>query len=351
MTVSDRAVSRRALLTGGLAAGALLAGRGLTRAAAAQQGIVAASVAKAPAEPDDPAWAQAAPWTVQLLPQNVTTPRVAEAGAKAVTVRALYDQERVAMLVEWSDAHADADLGTVMQFRDGAAIQFPEDPSAKVPPFTMGAAGSGVLVYHWKSDWQFGQDHDVDEAYPNMYTDGYPFSGVPVDKIPEASDYLTKGNKEYLTAAAVGNTLADPRAQKTIGPVQKMRAEGFGTIEPHRDQDAQGEGLWKDGTWRIVFSVPRQQGMFSFAEATAYNLAFAVWDGSRKERNGQKAYSLWQPLGLGSLPAAAGPSEASNGLPLLGGAATAATAAAAGVFALLRWRQKRQRQESPDQKP
>jgi hypothetical protein len=342
MATSDRSVSRRSFLAGGLAAGALLAGRGLTKASAAQPGVVAASVAKAPAEPDDLAWAQAAPTVVSLLPQNMTVPRITEAGAKQVTVRALYDQDRVGLLVEWADAHKDTDLGTVMQFRDGVAVQFPEDPSVKAPPFTMGAVGNGVLIYHWKSDWQFGQEKDVDEAYPNMRTEMYPFSGVAAGQVPEASDYLTKGSKEYLTAAAAGNTLANPLIQKEIGPVQKMRAEGFGTIEPHKVQDAQGKGQWQDGVWRIVFSLPRLQEKFSFTEGTPYSLAFAVWDGSRNERNGQKAYSLWQTLGLGSLPAVQGPASQDSSLPVLGGAASLA-AAAAGLFTLLRWRGERQR--------
>lgn len=351
MGSTDRAVSRRAFLAGGMAAGALWAGGGLRQAAAAQQSsILAASVQKVPLEPDDAAWESAAPVTVLLNPQNMTVPRIQEAGAKAVAIRALYDSDRVAVLLEWSDAHKDTDLGTVMQFRDGAAMQFPEDPSVKAPPFTMGTTGNGVVIYHWKSDWQFGQEKDVDEAYPNMYTDDYPFSGVPAGQIPEAMDYLTKGRSEYLTAAAAGNAIADPRIQKSIGPVQKMRAEGFGTLEPNSVQDAQGKGLWQDGVWRILFSVPRQQAKFSFTEGTPYNLGFAVWDGSRHERNGQKAYSLWQTLGLGSLPDAPQATTENGALPIVGGAVSAVTAVAAGVFALLRWRHVRQQRNEQAQK-
>lgn len=307
MTNNESGVSRRAVLLGGLAAGgALLAGRGGAQPAAAATeapAITAAAVARVPDEPDDPAWQQAAVATVQLFPQNMVVPRLLEAGAKQVQVRALYDGERLALLVEWNGVNQDTQLGTVSDVRDGAAIQFPEDPTGALPPFTMGVAGSGVTIYHWKSDWQFARTHDVDEAYPNMYADLYQFSGKDAGEIPEATDYLLHGRKEFLTAAAVGNTLADPLAQEAIGPVQKMRAEGFGSLEPHATQDAAGKGQWQEGTWRVLFSVPRQQDKFTFSERAVYNLAFAAWEGARRERNGQKAYSTWQSVGLEPWPA------------------------------------------------
>lgn len=138
----------------------------------------------------------------------------------------------------------------------------------------------------------------MDEAYPNMYGDWYQYSGVEAGEIPEATDYLTKGQKEYLTAAAVDNALADPQIQNKIGPIQKLRAEGFGTLEPDETQDARGMGAWSDGGWRIVISVPRKQVKFTVEEDAVIPLAFAVWDGSRDERNGQKAYSQWKEMKL-----------------------------------------------------
>lgn len=259
----------------------------------------ALAVVRAPTAPDDPLWRDAPSARIPLNPQDLVLPRLREAGAKAVHVRVLYDADRLGFLIEWPDAHPDTDLGTVLQYRDAVAIQFPEDPTVASPSYMMGAKGGAVVIYHWKSDWQFGQLRDVDEAYPNMYADWYPYSGAEPGKIPEAMDYLVSGHKEYLTAAAAGNALADPEFQQQIGPVQKMYAEGFGTLEPSHKQDAQGQGVWRDGTWRIVISIPRQQAFFKFTEGSPIPLAFAVWDGSRNERNGQKAYSVWHTLTLG----------------------------------------------------
>lgn len=280
-------------------------------------------------------------------------PRLKEAGASQLDVRALYDSERLALLIEWNDAHKDADLGTVMQYRDAVAVQFPEDPVAGSTSIMMGIRGRGVVTYHWKSDWQFSSTYDVDEAYPNMYADLYQFSGVEPGELPEATDYLTKGRKEFLTAAAVGNALADPVAQETIGPVQKMRAEGFGTIEPHETQDGQGTGLWENGQWKIVISMPREQSNFTFDEGSQIPLAFAVWDGSREERNGQKAFSDWQETRLeptfGAAPTVVGSAKKDKGgnvLPsVLGGVGGAVVVVVAGLIGL------RMRRNSSEDQP
>lgn len=336
---------------------AALASRPFFRSVRAQElqaDIVASTVSKVPVDPEDRAWNQATPATISLSPQNLVLPRINEAGAKEIRVRALYDQDRIGFLLKWLDAHRDVDLGTVLQYRDAAAIQFPEEPGDTPPAFTMGQKGKGVIIYHWKSDWEFGRLVDVEEAHPNMYGDLYLYSGVEAGQMPEATDYLTAGRKEYLTAAAVGNTLADPLAQERIGPVQKMRAEGFGTIEPHPTQDAQGKALYKDDSWRIVISVPRRQGRFTFVEAKPMPLAFAIWDGSRNERNGQKAYSIWNSIALAPAPSplpgpepVPTPGEPSGGFrgwlaPALGGFGGAVAAV---LLAVLGLRIRRMRQE------
>lgn len=345
MKLKERATSRRSVLLGGAAAATLAwASLPLFKSLRAQQQatIVAVSVGQAPGDPEDPLWNQAVAARVALQPQNIVIPRLREAGAREVRVRALYDADRLAFLLEWQDAHKNVELGTVLQYRDSVAVQFPEDLALPTPSFTMGQQGNAVVIHHWKSDWQFGRLHDVDEAYPNMHNDWYPFSGVPAGKIPEATDYLTSGRKEYLTAAAVGNLLADPRAQERVGPVQKMRAEGFGTIEPDRTQDARGVGVWRDGGWRIVVSVPRKQAKFVFQEGSVVPVAFAVWDGSRNERNGQKAYSLWNSLSVGA-PARGQAARGGVLVPLLGSIAGVVVAALAVLLGLRLWRMRRLR--------
>ncbi|MBM4405733.1 MAG: hypothetical protein FJ039_06065 [Chloroflexi bacterium] len=355
MSVLERPVTRRAVVTAGAAASMawlVRSRRGRAHGQVLQADIIAAPVAQLPVSPSDSAWLKALPATITMHPQNIVVPRVTEAGAKSIQVRVLYDAERVGFLVEWLDAHKDADLSTVAQFRDGVAIQFPEDPQGQPPSFMMGEAGRGVTIYHWKSDWQFARLVDVEEAHPNMVGDHYQYSGAPEGKIPEATDYLTKGRKEYLTAAAVGNTLADPLAQEKIGPVQKMRAEGFGTLEPTDHQDARGLGEWVNGGWKVLISVPRQQAKFTFAEGQAVPVAFAVWDGSRQERNGMKAYSLWSPVGLRTAPSAVARPGGDDWLvPGFTAFWGVLIAGLTGLLAFQFWKERKSKQTSPPKRP
>ncbi len=355
MKVLERNVTRRSALMGGAAAAAAWVARPLWKRAGAanlEQGapaIVAAKVSQTPSEPTDAAWSQATAASVMMLPQTVALPRVAQAGATLLNVRALYDAQRLALLIEWPDAHQDTDLGTVMQFRDGVAAMLVEDPALGQPPITMGAPDKPVVIYHWKSDWQFGRLRDVDEAYPNMYSDWYQYSGAEAGKMPEASDYLTKGRKEYLTAAAAGNMLADPQVQEKIGPVQKMRAVGFGTLESDATQDGTGKGVFQNGNWSIVVSLPRKQEKYTMQEGATLSVAFAAWDGSRNERDGQKAYSLWSNVALGqpTTPTAT-PTPAKGGggsaLPVIGGVVAVVVVAAAAVIGIRMARGGRGRQ-------
>ncbi|MBO94044.1 MAG: hypothetical protein CMI32_03985 [Opitutales bacterium] len=353
MKIIDKTVSRRSVLAGGAAAFLGYMVRPVLRQAKAQTqaAIVASPVDEVPELPVDPRWTLAKATTIPLNPQDLVLPRIFEAATASVEVRALYDANQFGLLVEWGDSARDVDLGTVLQYRDAAAIQFPEDPTLDAASFMMGQKGVGVTIYHWKSDWQFSRLHDVDEAYPNMYGDWYPLSGVPAGEIPESTDYLTKGNKEFLTAAAAGNVIADPLIQEAIGPIQKMRAEGFGTLEPDAAQDAQGMGAWFEGRWRVVISIPRQQSRFRFEEGSVLPFSFAVWDGAHGERNGQKAFSFWHDLSLGAAPASIlTPTSDDDGggflMPLLGSVGGVAVAAVATVIGFRVWRG---RQAPPDE--
>ena len=67
------------------------------------------------------------------------------------------------------------------------------------------------------------------------------------------------------------------------------------------DQNVQGRGVWKEGTWLVVMV----RGMRSksdrdaqFTPGQSLPVAFAVWDGAQGDRDGQKAVSVWQRVEL-----------------------------------------------------
>lgn len=272
------------------------------RRASAQQkaALLARPVTRVSLDPDDTAWGSADTLEVPLAPQAVVKPRTYESSIKAIVVRALYDETRLALRLEWRDTANDAMAGGVNAFRDAIAVEFPSEPGEGIPFFGMGDIHRPVTIYQWKSDWEASRNNDVDEKYPNMAVDWYPFSGRAPGEIAEATDYgKQEADKVFLTSWAAGNPLADPALQARRS-VEKLLARGFGTIAPvARDkQDGEAKAVWKDGIWRAVIAIPRAQEQFTFERGQTIPVAFAAWDGAKGERGGEKAVSTWYFLSL-----------------------------------------------------
>ena len=61
------------------------------------------------------------------------------------------------------------------------------------------------------------------------------------------------------------------------------------------------KGVWKDGQWSAVFvrelkAVDRND--IGFSTGSSVSVAFAIWDGSKRDRNGQKMVSIWNEVTL-----------------------------------------------------
>jgi hypothetical protein len=274
-----------------------------TRPASAQQAQKASLLAKAveqvPDEPQDARWRDADVLEIPLAPQAVVKPRVFEIGVKALTARALYDAERLAIHLTWRDAARDVRIGHPGTFRDAVAIEFPGDPAGGIPYFAMGEPDKPVVIYQWKGDWRLAEERDEEGVYPGMVSDGYPFSGREPGAIATAGDYGAKGDRTFITSWHAANNLGD-RDLRSRTAVEKLAAEGFGTLTslPSDRQDGGGKASWADGAWSLVLTLPRGQERFSFRPGMTVPIAFAAWDGARGERGGEKAVSTWYFLSL-----------------------------------------------------
>ncbi len=276
---------------------------GAGRPASAQQAqkasLLAKAVASVPDDPQDARWQNADSLDVPLAPQAVVKPRIFEVGIKTLTARALYDAERIAILLTWRDASSDARIGGTGAFRDAVAIEFPGDPATGIPYFAMGEPDKPVVIYQWKADWQSAGAGDEDGLYPQMTVDWYPYSGRAPGEIAAAADYAKSGDRVYVTSWHAGNSLGDRDLQGRT-PIEKLQAEGFGTLTtlPTERQDGRGKAAWKDGVWSLVLIVPRAQDRFAFAPGMTIPVAFAAWDGAKRERGGEKAVSTWYFMSL-----------------------------------------------------
>jgi hypothetical protein len=232
-------------------------------------------------DPWSSTWSDIRPGTVALSAQNATKPL---GGGEVATLktRSVHDGKTLYVLMEWKDGSEDDTVNGHTAFADAAAVEFPAAAGVSVPSFCMGDANGTVNIWHWKAAWQ----RDIDSGYTtgrDRYPDGF------VDQAPDPADSL------YQPARYVGNPLAQTQH---ASPVENLIAASFGTLTTTDVQDVQGRGEWKDGRWRVVFArdLRTAEGYPSMATNDITNIAFAVWDGSKGNRDGIKSVSQFMNL-------------------------------------------------------
>jgi DMSO reductase family type II enzyme heme b subunit len=234
-----------------------------------------------PEDPMDPAWERVESVRVPLnplWPEPYPIP--------AVAVRALHDGRRLAILLQWRDEIFDGAPVRVEDFQDAAALQF--SLTGDFPFLGMGDVRHPVNLWQWKAGWQQAVDGarpDVETVHPAMHVDVY------TDPVMQAT---------YRTAEAAGNLLA-ARAMKS--PVEDANAVGFGTItsQPAASQNVRGRGVWVSGFWNVLFVrelKSRDRQDVQFAPGRPVPVAFAIWNGAQRDRNGRKVVSNWFQLVL-----------------------------------------------------
>ncbi|MBT4520481.1 MAG: c-type cytochrome [Halieaceae bacterium] len=205
---------------------------------------------------DDPAWGSAPASTFMLVPQIIAKQRHFTPSNDTVTVRAVYDDEQIAILVEWDDRTrsipGDEKAEKISNpdiSEDSVAIQLPiEIPEGMEKPyFGMGDASHPVNIWQWKS-----------------------------------------GTAE------------------TSSSVHLMNGQGFEDIEQREADSIQvaATGAYNNGTWRVVFTRPlvttETDKDIQFQEGVFIPIAFAAWDGSASEAGSQHTMTTWYWLSLQS---------------------------------------------------
>jgi len=240
--------------------------------------IRAVRVESLPVDPMDPRWESLETFRIPvnpLWPERDPIP--------AVAVHAAHDGQRIALLCQWRDAIANGAPVRVQDFQDAVALQF--SLNGTTPFLGMGDAKNPVNLWQWKAGWQQeaeGQRQDVSTIYPSMHVDLY-----------------FQTNALYRTAEGAGNVISQPHSS----PIEDANARGFGTLQsqPMTGQNVQGKGIWRDGHWNVVFIRELKSAEaddVKFASGKAVPLAFAVWDGDNRDRNGRKVISNWYQLSV-----------------------------------------------------
>ncbi len=198
---------------------------------------------------EDPRWAEAEPVTFFLVPQIIAEDRLFTPSNDTVTVRAYYDEERIALLLEWDDRTrsipGDAQAESIAEpniSEDAIAVQLPvEIPEGMAKPyFAMGDAANPVNLWQWRSG---------------------------------TSD--------------------------TAGSVALLNGRGFDdiTLRDAADVGLTATGIYLNGTWHVLMTRPLATQVaeqdLQFEVGAYIPIAFSAWDGSNGESGSRHTLTTW----------------------------------------------------------
>lgn len=244
-------------------------------AMAQTQSIGAWRVATAPGmDGSAPEWQSILPVFLPTTSQQVTPP-MGGGAIERIAVRAVHFEERLYVMLEWSDRTPDETSDRYEAFSDAAAIQFPAEAGSEVPAICMGQADQAVNIWQWRADQQ--------QPPPDLPDNGY------VDSYPSTDDL-------YFPAREAGNPLSQDDDRVAV---HSLVAGGFGTLEIADQGGLEGNAVYKDGRWMVVFSRALESAhemQPSFDGGGPVDVAFGIWDGSKGERDGLKSVSAFTRL-------------------------------------------------------
>jgi cytochrome c oxidase cbb3-type subunit 2 len=229
-----------------------------------------------------------------------------------LSARAARTAENIAICLEWHDDSMDVARDMAV-FPDSVSVMFAM--GKEVPALPMGVQIEGhkaeapVNLWHWQADRQFTASKDTHagaEAAAQKASPGWrlflvatearasaPQQEQPVSDVPMLP--------EFRAALEAGSIQAQPELKPHA--VLESNAEGFGTLtlQPTENQSVWGAAAWCNGVWRVVMvrAIETEDSAdISLDQPNRIPVTFAVWDGSKRDRDGIKLISGWHWLVL-----------------------------------------------------
>jgi mono/diheme cytochrome c family protein len=256
--------------------------------------LVVKSVATLPNGHSDAAWAKVAATMLHMVPlwwRNSANP--------TLQVQAAHDAKTIAFRLSWQDATADRHAAQSQAFEDAVAVELFQ--GGHEPFLGMGDPRSPVDVWFWDADRE--SVVDVEDQYPDVVVDLYPFSEsqATTPEFRRAGTELANQPPVSLPALATGNQIA-PGHAATGGSSLTAGGAGSATFRLPKSQLVAANGTWADGRWTVLMTrtlgTKSASDGISLAAGAQASVAFAVWDGAAQDRDGKKLVTIWQDLVL-----------------------------------------------------
>ena len=223
----------------------------------------AVSLETVPPAAMDGRWADVPVRTVELSRQQMALP-FGGGSTDTLDVQVALNATHVGVRLDWADPTADTSIARPRAFSDAAAVML---RTGEQPPITMGADGKPVDIWYWRASWA--------GATPSV-----------------GGDMFVYPHPETKPARAAGNPLSKPGHERAA---QSYYAKGFGSLSMAPAQTVEAAGERTDDGWAVTFTRERAPtGRYDAAlnGSRQLYLAFAVWNGSAGEVNGQKSITL-----------------------------------------------------------
>ncbi|WP_137284425.1 ethylbenzene dehydrogenase-related protein [Halorussus salinisoli] len=262
----DRDAARRATIVTAVVVAALVVAQTAVTAAVTSGSQPAMSVESVPSDPGASQWSDAPERTVSLSKQQMAPP-FGGGSIDEMAVQTVHNDSHTAFRLTWEDPTRDANIRAPENYSDAAAVML---RTGDQPPITMGAAGKPVDIWYWRASWQSADDES---------------SGGDMYAYPHPDD-------ETKPARAAGNPLSTPPTDRFA---QNYYAKGYGSLTHAPRQNVRARAERTDDGWSVVFVREHgTEGKFDadLSEGENVYLAFAVWNGSADEVNGQKSLTL-----------------------------------------------------------
>jgi hypothetical protein len=239
-----------------------------------------------------------------------------------VTVRAVYDAESIALLVQWHDMSAQK------TGKNGPSLPVPREEEEQPAPGAGAAEGGGASAGSSK-----GSVWGEAEAAPTPAPQAQPPAGsqqpgqsiwgeqeaAPAAQASEFSDAVAVQIPSQVPAGARKPYFIFGDSQDSVdlwffdlahpAPFQLI-AKGSADIAPNDTGDVTGVASFDQGEWSVIFKRPlRASSGASLSPGQFMPIAFSVWDGFSRERGSRRGVSVWYSLYLGpeAVPSVVGP--------------------------------------------
>jgi mono/diheme cytochrome c family protein len=241
--------------------------------------LTARHVSKAPRELDSEVWNRIPATAIKTTPlwwRDDFEP--------LLQVQAVHDGRELVFRLEWKDATQNSSAVRPDEFEDLAAVQLYRGDAE--PFLGMGAQDGALELWQWRGG--LAQTGAADQLM-----DDYPFDADVYRHVAEG-----KALPDFITARVSGNPLA---TREHEGHSLIASGAGSTTIRPKASQHVAAAAEWKEGRWTVLLrrplTVPADDGL-SLSAGGDCSAAFALWDGSKRDRGGQKLVTIWQDLHL-----------------------------------------------------